>query len=138
MPLPHNVSLDSDVQERQEMFLQNLGRLKHLVWLIMEQQKISNTKFILVSIQVCDFWHELVSELSLDDTFRHNNPFSNKLISSTVVTGAYDAELCRHIAYMLPMASTGLLTPPMKGSVKCVVLNESGCTLHNLRLGLDL
>lgn len=119
-------------EKREKMVLGKLPGLIRLAWKAVDQQQMKNIEFVMVCIEICDRWYALADELSLDDTFHVDNPFSSKLIPGCVGTGVFSSEICRYLACQVPEVAAMLLTPPKGGAAKCIALDEDGCSVYSI------
>lgn len=126
--IPIGMDLSSTAQERHEFALANWLRLQHFAYRALNVRGKQNDDEVVVCIKVDSRWRYLADKLMPNADWQQYRDQGME----PVARGTASFATCRVVADMLPDLAGVLLEVPEQGMMKCVVLDEGGCTVYDI------
>lgn len=125
---PIGMDLSSAAQERHSFALANWERLQHFAYRALNVRGKRNAEEVVVCIKVDTKWRYLADMLVPNADWQQ---YCDQGVEP-VARGCASFGVCRHLAEVLPNVASVLMEVPEVGKMKCVVLDDGGCTVYNI------
>lgn len=125
---PIGADLSPTAQERHEFALTSWQRLQHFAYRALNVRGKRNDEEIIVCIKVDTKWRYLVDMLMPNADWQQYRDQGME----PVARGAASFGTCSHLVEMLPDLADVLLEVPEAGKMKCIVLDDGGCTVYDI------
>ncbi len=125
---PIGMDLSPAAQERHEFALANWQRLQHFAYRALNVRKKLNDEEVVVCIKVDTKWRYLVNMLMPNADWQQYRDQGLE----PVARGTASFGTCKHLAEALPNIAGILLEVPDDGMMKCIVLDDGGCTVYDI------
>lgn len=129
---PVGMDLPEAANKRNNMVSQRMDRLQHLAWRAMNVRGMRNDEFVIVCIQVDSPWRDVVDMLMPNTPESHWQEFREKGMDP-VANGSTSVGVCDLVAERLPDIAQVIMEVPDQGVVKCIALDEGGCTVYDIK-----
>lgn len=129
---PVGMGFSEAAESRHSMFSQSLARLQHLAWRAINFRNLSNKDFVIVCIKVDSPWRDLVDMLMPNTPEACWNDFRDKGMPPVAI-GSASASVCEFVAKRCPGIQESLREDPDDDLVKCLALDEGGCTIYEIK-----
>ena len=125
---PVGMDLSPAAQERHLFALANWSRLQHFVYRALNVRGKRNDEEVVVCIKVDSRWRYLVDMLMPGADWQQYRNQGQELVAR----GCASFGTCKHLAEKLPDVASVLMEVPEAGKMKCVVLDDGGCTVYDM------
>ena len=129
---PVGMDISQAADRRNSMVSERMARLQHLAWRAINVRGLNNTEFVIVCIQVDSPWRDLVDALMPNTPESHWQEFRDKGMVP-IANGSASVEVCEIVAERCSEITQALMEKPGEGIVKCVALDEGGCTVYDIK-----
>lgn len=129
---PVGMDISEAANRRNNMVSERMARLQHLAWRAINIRGLNNTEFVIVCIQVDSSWRDLVDALMPNTPESHWQEFRDKGMVP-VANGSASVGVCEIVAERCPEIRDVLIEEPSEGVVKCIALDEGGCTVYDIK-----
>ena len=129
---PIGMDLSEAADKRNNMVTQRMERLQHLAWRAINVRGMNNDEFVIVCIQVDSSWRDIVDMLMPNTPESHWQEFRDKGMEP-IANGSASFGVCDIVAGRCPDIEQVLMEKPAEGVVKCLALNEEGCTVYDIK-----
>lgn len=125
---PVGMDLSPAAEKRNEMVLQCWSRLQHFAYRALNVRGKRNDEEVVVCIKVDSRWHYLVDRLMPGADWQQYRDLGQE----PVARGCASFGTCEHLAEVLPDIATVLMEVPEVGKMKCIALDDGGCTIYDI------
>lgn len=115
-------------QERHEFALANWQRLQHFAYRALNVRGKHNNEEVVVCIKVDTRWRYLADMMMPDADWQQYRDLGQE----PVARGCAPFRTCDRLAEVLPDVASVLMEVPEAGKMKCIVLDDGGCTVYDI------
>lgn len=131
---PIGMDLSKAAEKRNAMVAQNMKRLKQLAYKAMYIRKMRNDEFVVVCILVDSPYRDIVDLLMPNFDWQKIRDMGQEPLAK----GTASFSLCNILAEIRPDIAGALREKPSEGYVKCIALDEGGCTVYEIEPAQEL
>lgn len=128
---PIGMDISKADEERNKIFLSSMNRLQHFAYRAMNVHELNNTQFIVVCIDVDSQWRWLVDKVIPDTDWQPFRDLGKTPIARGVVL--FTDDFREILISELPDLETCLSESPAEGTANCIVLDDSGGTVYEIK-----
>lgn len=125
---PIGMNLSASAEKRHDMVSQSMEALEHFAYRALYVLNLKNDEVVVVCIKVDSQWRDIVDMLMPDTNWQQWRDKGQE----PVARGSAMFRLCHILAQRLPDITDVLLERPPDGKVKCIALDEGGCTVYEI------
>ncbi len=128
---PIGMDVSPAAEKRNVMYGQSLTRLAHLAWRQINLFNKGHDEFVTVAIAVDSRWRDLVDHLMPNTPESHWQAMRDQGIEPVAI-GSVSRVFCDFFAAEFTDIAAVLMAPPGDGFVKCIAVDDGGCTVYDL------
>jgi len=125
---PIGIDLSPAAQERHSFALESWPRLQHFAYRALNVRGKRNNEEVVVCIKVDTNSRYLVDMLMPGADWQQYRDLEQE----PVARGCVSFGTCEHLAEVLPDIASVLMEVPEAGKMKCVALDDGGCTVYDI------
>ena len=118
------------MEKRRKMVIEQEDQIQYLAYLATNIRNLKNDEFVVVCIKILKCWRKILDLILPDYDWKKHEEEEMK---STVATVTASFSFCDFLAAIFPKIATEMKEKPENGNIKCIVLDEDGCTVCELK-----
>lgn len=119
----------SAAEKRNRMVAVCMPWLRHYAYSAMRAHRLSNSEFVVLCIKVDSRWYDIANKLMPDADWQQIRDAG----SAPIAMGWKPVSFCGLLAERLPDLDWLLAGKTRDGYAKCIALDESGCTVYEIK-----